>query len=133
MNDGKGKEIKLTRPTFSELATMLGKSGMVDSLGEDGRIYIGNHYFVAEDSIFPSPGRAARMAAQIASTAGAFDCNEDVFNDGEISLTSHCRLDGVHVVEQNLHDTTSRAVKIPYKALMPLAGDLIECLGRHRK
>jgi hypothetical protein len=130
MNDEQPIIIPLSRPTFAELTTIVSKLGMTDSLCDDGMICLGKHHFVASDGTLPTPGRAARIAAQIADAAGNADCNDAAFDDGRDRIETRCRPDGVHIVTMNAADSTSRAVRVPYRALMPLAGDLIECLGR---
>lgn len=125
-------QIPVSRPTFAEIVVMMTKLGMSDALCDDGRICIGDTHFVASDGSLPTPGRAARIAAQIADAAGGPVCGDAIYDDGEVCLIARCKDDGCHLMRRNIHDSTCQSIKIPYKALMAVAGDLIECLGRPR-
>lgn len=122
------KDIHVSRPTFAELADVLGKAGKQDLFDEDGNIHMGPVTFVADADVRQS----ARLAAALNEASKVRDgcTSEVVYRDEGVQLSTRCKHDGIHLAEKRDSREPSIVV-IPRIALPIVAAELIDCMGRH--
>lgn len=118
--------VNISKATLAELGTALAVAGHADMLTEDGTIACGDIEFAA-DGLTVHAARASRFAQEINDAAAAPSGNV-VYQDSQTEVSTRCRPDGVHVIEET--NGAHREIVVPRSALPVLSADLVDCMAR---
>lgn len=122
-----GNPLKVTRPTFNELATVLARGGFSDMLQEDGHIHCGDLLITADDAA-PPFARAARTAQVIDDLALRDNNCAPAWKCGDTEISVHPTSTGCVILRRDSgHE--GRSVELPRECLSIVVEGVIDAMA----